>query len=176
MKAVLISINPIWCDLIAAGKKTIEVRKTRPNLEVPFKVYIYCTQDKKGVFANHNNWRGNGMVIGEFICDKIQPFDVPYPAFQGEIDKDILERSCLTYWQLHRYAYHDYLYLWHISNLKIYDRPKKICDFHKPCEDVVNCWNRAFREAGKCLDKCFDCGIRMKRPPQSWCYVEECSP
>ena len=44
MKAVLISIQPKWCELIASGKKTVEVRKSRPKLETPFKVYIYCTQ------------------------------------------------------------------------------------------------------------------------------------
>lgn len=46
-KAVLISIQPKWCELIANGKKTIEVRKTRPRLETPFKVYIYCTKPNK---------------------------------------------------------------------------------------------------------------------------------
>ena len=44
MKAVLISIKPKWCDLIRRGRKTVEVRKTCPKLEVPFKVYIYCTK------------------------------------------------------------------------------------------------------------------------------------
>lgn len=43
MKSVLISIQPRWCELIASGKKTIEIRKTKPKLETPFKVYIYCT-------------------------------------------------------------------------------------------------------------------------------------
>lgn len=47
MKAVLISIRPKWCELIASGKKTIEVRKTRPKLEPPFKCYIYCTKPSK---------------------------------------------------------------------------------------------------------------------------------
>ena len=45
-KAVLISIQPKWCEKIANGEKTIEVRKTRPKLETPFKVYIYCTNNK----------------------------------------------------------------------------------------------------------------------------------
>lgn len=40
-KAVLISINPKWCELIAIGKKTIEVRKSRPKIKTPFKVW-YC--------------------------------------------------------------------------------------------------------------------------------------
>ena len=43
MKAVLISIKPNWCKLIWSGMKTVEVRKTRPKLETPFKAYIYCT-------------------------------------------------------------------------------------------------------------------------------------
>ena len=43
-KSVLISIQPKWCELIANGKKTIEVRKTKPKLETPFKCYIYCTR------------------------------------------------------------------------------------------------------------------------------------
>ena len=43
-EAVLISIRPKWCEKIVNGEKTIEVRKTRPKLETPFKCYIYCTQ------------------------------------------------------------------------------------------------------------------------------------
>jgi predicted transcriptional regulator len=43
-KAVMISIRPKWCEKIARGEKTVEVRKTRPKLETPFKCYIYCTQ------------------------------------------------------------------------------------------------------------------------------------
>jgi len=31
MKAILMSIQPKWCKLIAHGNKTIEVRKTKPN-------------------------------------------------------------------------------------------------------------------------------------------------
>ena len=46
MKSVLISIRPQWCEKIASGKKTIEVRKTAPK-EVPFKAYIYCSKEKK---------------------------------------------------------------------------------------------------------------------------------
>jgi len=42
-KAVLISVQPRWCGLILNGKKTIEIRKTKPNIAPPFKCYIYCT-------------------------------------------------------------------------------------------------------------------------------------
>ena len=40
-KAVMLSIHPKWCEKIASGEKTIEVRKTRPKLETPFTAYIY---------------------------------------------------------------------------------------------------------------------------------------
>lgn len=40
--AVLLSVRPKWCELIASGKKTVEVRKTKPKIEPPFKCYIYC--------------------------------------------------------------------------------------------------------------------------------------
>ncbi|MBP5781471.1 MAG: hypothetical protein J6X34_09600 [Clostridia bacterium] len=44
MKAVMISIRPNWCEMIASGKKIVEVRKTKPKLDPPFKCYIYCTK------------------------------------------------------------------------------------------------------------------------------------
>ena len=79
MKSVLISIQPKWCELIANGSKTIEVRKTKPKLETPFKVYIYCTQDKKFNFCTDNGEQythiGNGKVIGEFVCDCIANYE-----------------------------------------------------------------------------------------------------
>lgn len=46
MKSVLISIAPKYCELIANGAKTIEIRKTKPKIETPFKCYIYCTKPK----------------------------------------------------------------------------------------------------------------------------------
>ena len=99
MKSVLISIQPKWCELIANGKKTVEVRKTRPKLETPFKVYIYCTKGEALALPCLNNPHytihrmnngtpngrkmtaeerersdhqfANGKVIGEFVCDRI---------------------------------------------------------------------------------------------------------
>lgn len=47
MKSVLLSVRPNWCELIANGKKTIEIRKTKPKLNTPFKCYIYCTKPSK---------------------------------------------------------------------------------------------------------------------------------
>lgn len=47
MKSVLMSIKPKYCELIAAGKKTIEVRKTKPRIETPFKCFYYECKGKE---------------------------------------------------------------------------------------------------------------------------------
>ena len=101
MKAVLISIRPKWCEKIVTGEKTIEVRKTCPKLETPFKCHIYCTKAKehlltilkdgdenygeiyhgKPVFIKVDEstvcdmWGKRQKVIGEFVCDEIKYFD-----------------------------------------------------------------------------------------------------
>ena len=69
-KAVMLSIQPRWCELIAAGEKTMEVRKTRPKLETPFKVYVYCSKPRfehEDFFAlvGKQGFHGGGKVIGE---------------------------------------------------------------------------------------------------------------
>ena len=44
-KAVLLSIKPVWCRKIILKEKTVEVRKTKPEIvKPPFKCYIYCTK------------------------------------------------------------------------------------------------------------------------------------
>lgn len=158
MKAVLISIQPKWCELIAQGQKTVEVRKTKPKLETPFKVYIYRT---KGVVKHIVNGKWfymhvGGSVIGEFICDRIDQADV-------DRQKSIAEAACLSLTEMWKYAgggsAYD-LFGWHISNLMIYDKPKELSDFQKP----------------SIPGEFWPSDISVKRPPQSWCYVEEVRP
>lgn len=158
-KAVLISTRPEWVKKILAGEKTLEVRKTRPKLEAPFKVYIYCTAGNLSYEVNNGmmcNISGGKLVVGEFVCDKIDCVDIPYPAFMGKLDKHWTEDSCCTYYQLHRYFYHDMAYFWHISNLKIYDSPKQLSEF-----------------MGLRKTKFGYAPVEIKRPPRSWGYVEE---
>ena len=170
MKAVLISIQPKWCELIASGKKTVEVRKTKPKSETPFKVYIYETQgrtetpfvDEEG----HHIFKGRGQVIGEFVCDKIitagygNYFKIPY----GESQVDSLD--------LLEYADGKNVYGWHISELVIYDKPKELIDFcvWKKCN---SCRDTGYESTACRYDE--DCRVPavISRPPQSWCYVEE---
>lgn len=191
MKAVLLSIRPNWCKLIWSEMKTVEVRKTRPKLETPFKVYIYCTKAPQrlitifkdgeetmdGEIHNGNpvfikcdellpdSVRGKSqMVIGEFICDDIRRIGPEYCIVKEDIESAI-SGSCLTVPQVKDYAgwksgmsYADLkdLYGWHISDLKIYDRPRPLSDFTRL---------RATKFGYEPVD--------VERPPQSWFYVED---
>ena len=69
-KAVLISIRPEWVKKILAGEKTLEVRKTRPNMETPFKVYIYCT-------AGNLSYKVNGGMVNCSVNCHCQPTILP---------------------------------------------------------------------------------------------------
>ena len=158
-KAVLISIQPTWCAVIAIGIKTIEIRKTRPKIDTPFKCYIYCTKAKNidEVLhpCNDKNDIRNGKVIGEFICDEV------FTDKRGEY-ADIFSKSGLVpLFAQKKYGKNKPLYGWHISNLIIYDKPKELSEF---CgKSSVFC----IRDDGKLSY------TGVTRPPQSWCYVEE---
>jgi predicted transcriptional regulator len=185
MKSVLISIQPKWVEKIASGKKTIEVRKTRPKLETPFKCYIYQTKSKdNSIYKQYKvNDTRSGKVIGEFVCDRIEEV---YQCNSGWVQ----ENACLS-----QNAFFDYLgiprnthfgydkkaYGWHISDLKIYDKPKELSEFYSakwdiPCENKKRGFNMDFcmaYENGSHFCKELNCDKkRLTRPPQSWCYVE----
>lgn len=178
MKSVLISIQPKWCELIASGKKTIEVRKTKPKLETPFKCYIYCTKDKNHSFCTDDGDQythiGNGKVIGEFVCDAIFPMSILYSNPNDRLALREFPFTCLTDREIM-----DYLgnggegYGWHISDLVIYDKPKDLSDFRTPCKMTEgSCYFCDYAVHGMDGDL-IDCNTSLERPPQSWCYVEQ---
>ena len=182
MKSVLISIKPKYCELISSGKKTVEVRKTKPKLETPFKCYIYCTID--GGVKGDRLVRSKlicGKVIGEFVCKRIgfygydQAFDESMGCFIDKYGYDItymdLGRTCLSYEEFESYGNTQNLYGWHISDLIIYDKPRELSDFYvwKKCN---SCRDTGYESTACCYDE--DCRVPaiITRPPQSWCYVE----
>ncbi len=108
-KAVLISIRPEWCETIINGQKTIEVRKTRPKMNPPFKCYIYKC--------------GNGKVIGEFLCDQIIE-DRTYGH-----NEEFYRAACMSAYDAAAYAMQSPMYGWHISDLRVYDHPRDLWEF-----------------------------------------------
>lgn len=179
MKAVMLSIRPKWCNKIASGEKVIEIRKNRPRLETPFKCYIYCTISGSQIFLRDGS-KGNGNVIGEFICDRIEEFesefyssdnvlnaiyrvveDEDYPGERiytsiatNEEDSEnywICTQSCLSFDEIKEYVGYDK------SEKTFYGwHISKLVIYDKPKE----------------LSD-FYCRKLLTRPPQSWCYVEE---
>lgn len=176
-RAVLISIRPKWCEKIANGEKTIEIRKRRPKLETPFKCYIYCTKAperligilkdgdenygeiyhgktvfiKTGEGSVCDMWGKRQKVIGEFVCDEITEIDGA-----RRIKSDVARPTCLEPTELHKYLGVAVGYGWHISNLKVYDEPKKLSEF------------TGLRKTKFGMEP-----VTITRPPQSWGYVEE---
>ena len=215
MKSVLLSIKPKYCELIAGGIKTIEVRKTKPKLDTPFKCYIYETKTKDFYSVLHK--KIIGKVIGEFICSEITEFesefwdDETYERIQtiikdceryfefGEYEYEtvatnedenykenwLCKQSCVSWEEMRKYVGTGIkeFYGWHISDLKIYDTPKELSGFIPNCTGLQNgecvdfkntscpCQERDYNPDGT-VNVC-KCINRMKRPPQSWCYVEE---
>lgn len=192
-------------------EKRIEVRKSAPK-EVPFKAYIYCTKEKKqddiiwaGAFGDRGKW--NGHVIGEFICDKvynIEPIFSFYDCYSGyydasdfscfedySIDDERLKKTCLTRQDLYIYGKEKKLFGWHISDLKIYDKPKALWQFYKcgaktyeelsdgtelceyckfPSQGLYLCEGRFCDET---YEAYLDSNFTLSRPPQSWQYIDE---
>ena len=180
-KAVMLSIRPKWVEKIANGEKTIEVRKTRPKLEMPFKCYIYCTRDKHLAFMQNQTgtnliacmnaetaipvggFLGNGKVIGEFTCDQIIDawWDYVPDAITREVtggNLEALDGTGMTDEELFSYvgdSMRGHCYGWHIADLRIYDTPRELSEF-------TGLRDTRFGAAP----------YGIKRPPQSWCYVE----
>ena len=192
-KAVLISVQPKWCELIISGKKTVEVRKTHPKLETPFKCYIYCTYGEGLIepsdpctpnmlieqkVTKEKTWGNccNGKVIGEFACGEItflgNVATDPWKYIQGsthEYHKQLVtENACLTESEMLSYGGK---YGWHISNLVTYDKPKELSEFMKPCKNDLYCEVCAMYS--EFSERCLNKALTISRPPQSWCYVEE---
>jgi predicted transcriptional regulator len=170
MTSVLISIQPKWCELIASGKKTVEVRKTRPKIEPPFKCYIYRTKGFVRHLCNGAWWNMpvGGSIIGEFMCYGIEEL---YQCNSGWVS----EYACIP-----RNEFFDYLgipqgthlgyektaYGWHIDDLVIYDKPKELSEFKH--WKKFDWWDYGHHKNKPQWE------LRsLSRPPQSWCYVEE---
>lgn len=174
-KAVMLSIRPKWVEKIANGEKTIEVRKTRPKLETPFKAYIYCTmpdaKDPHNILELHGAdgkiRKANGKVIGEFACERIVPITYDGGRLWCPTNAAFSPATCLTQTEIIAYiGDKGRCYGWHISDLVIYDTPHDLGEFERPYE-CNECDAKWASECNTCYEK-----NKIKRPPQSWCYVE----
>ena len=187
MKSVLISTQPKWCEKICRkiGEedgmpvylKPVEVRKSAPK-EVPFNAYLYCTNGRFDITDIDDTTsesvrvvsEGRGKVIGEFVCRAVEKYDIDLGGNYYRIsDKDSIQ-SCLDQNLLFKYGNGRDLYGWHISDLKIYDKPRELGEFKtpdKPYHKIIE------RDGSLIFMDGYESGKPLTRAPQSWQYVEE---
>lgn len=170
--ATLTSVNKVHLDNILDRIKTVEWRKKPLPLG---KHYGYETKNKGGC----------GKVTGEFYIVeniKVDLFDIVCND-----EKDLIKKGCVAWGFLNKYAgiERPYLYANIIENAKRYDKPRELSEFYIFDSDKrrpsVDC---EYKKRGFSHDWCLQTDNRfcnellcdkkrIKRPPQSWCYVEE---
>lgn len=178
----------------------MELRKSIPKIEPPFKVYIYCTKAKfraedyakmSGMRKFHFE-RWSGKVIGEFTC-------TGFLHNCQMANADIAEFSSLVRREkIFEYSNGKPVYGWRISNLIGYDEPKNLYEFYKHGAPTIEeldeqlcnyCIRTDYGEKRSCstpdgywscegawceeaYTEYLDTKFVLTRPPQSWVYVE----
>lgn len=187
-------------------EKKIEVRKTKPSIPTPFKAYVCCTQERvlgeilltydKKVEGRNRGFRDvgdiplAGKVIGEFICDKVERLEYQEKYLRGITSQTAIKyfrtkikSTALSIDEIMNYGKGKTLYGWHITDLKIYDKPKELNEFNAVCR-YINADKSCHFQKVMCPYQEFDfnkngsiniveCSRVITRPPQSWRYVED---
>lgn len=173
------------------SKWYIYCTKAKPTLQ-----YFYNWGNYKPI-SEHSTWAagstinageyGNGKIVAEFTLENISYWQ-PYWTLEVMHICDISEKSCVSIEDLMKYCGNGIIYALHIEDLKIYDKPKELSEFRK----YLDCDDYPCNKGGKNSDceyyyydyseGCQACWIdfdgehciykAIKRPPQSWCYVE----
>ena len=103
MTEVLLTLDPKNWELIKSGAKTIEIRKTTPQIvHMPFRVIVYLT--------------GTGNVVGKFDCDTLISTIRPTLFIDG---------SCMSIDELFHYARGRKLCGWHV-------KPGSVVEYETP--------------------------------------------
>lgn len=178
-EAVMINLSPEACNRITLGEQIAFLKKTRPNLNPPFKVYVCCgmaglptyvTNDKLETVSVYEECPDiiNGRVIAEFVCKDIAKITdaVTHYEVQGFVERGLhqilYEDACSNYEQLYRLLSKKSAYAWYVSNLKVYDTPKKVSDFCKPDYKHKGFGTWVWKQ-----------GRYLTQPPTNWCYVKD---
>ena len=157
MKSVLISIKPKY----------------------PHEDFITVNEGTETAFAFY----GGGKVIGEFMCDNIEAYE--FGGYEADylVNHAQIDAMRLNYTDLIKYGKGKTLYGWHISDLVIYDEPKKLSKFMMPCKNgdlpCALCEHYGYATYTVGYTKVPQrittraCTNWVKKAPQSWCYIEE---
>lgn len=167
-------------------------------------VELYCSKDMRSfnrIPEEDKKWMRKylGKVACRFVCDWISEYESNFSsACDGEIrevfyDPDDNERiapiiaevgdkcgfmwrACMSWKELRSYMGDapKTFYAWHISQLKIYNKPKELNEFVRPCSYKGICYScERFMPNGSGDRNFRFCNTKITRPPESWCYVQE---
>ena len=178
---ILASLKPYYYYLIGERKKTIEVRKSALK-DLPQDIVFYMSKDEKSFAKIPKKFQGKyrehfGKIGIRAVVDKIGKMKMIIDDFGNLILLSSIAiwgfNHCLSNDELDAYLDGKTGYGWHISDLKIYDKPKELSEFwgRKKClmADTVKCWN--------CPATCLIINGKncqpLTRPPQSYMYVKE---
>lgn len=159
MKTILMSIKAKHNRNIECGLKVSELRLKSPICELPFKVLTY-----------ESGFDGRHKVVNEWICDNITewricvgiPAHLPKTAYvSAEEIREYSGKDCKDISEMH------------ITNLKIYDKPKELSEFRKSGFMTEEEWLFNLYPNTHCHYEAWAKKFEITRPPQSWCYVEE---
>ena len=155
-KCVMLSVYPDSSEKIMRSIKTLEITKTKPNIQTPFKCYIFEKTIPIDEDYDSNKNYGSGKVIAEFICEKISAFQVFGNGSVQNWNWLRLKDSGYTYEELANHIGSNKTgYAWQISNLNVYSRPKNLNGFQ-----------------GIRKTKFGHKNIFLSNPPKTWYYVE----
>lgn len=129
--------------------------------------------------------RKNNLGYGQFIDNGVYKVNGWHEGIVFErndryidtmLNNNDLKEMCLSAQELFDYiGIGKHLYGLHISDLKIYDKPRELSEFRKPLDRVWGSYCNDYCDA-ECIYYCKDYRDWEKgliRPPQSWQYVEE---
>ena len=190
---ILASLKPYYYYLIGERKKTIEVRKSALK-DLPQDIVFYMSKDEKS-FAKipkefQEKYREHFGKVGiKVICDKIDciqkrgidnNFDYCYLSLNEWGNDDItveitdIKKSRILKADLNKYGANvQWLYAWHISDLKIYDKPKELSEFRKSGFMTEEEWLFYLYPNTHCHYEAWAKRFEIARPPQSYMRVEE---
>lgn len=190
MQEIIRSVKPYWFYLICEGIKGAEIGKSKPTAQDWNKIVnLYCSKDKKSFERIPKEFKEKyrkylGKIGARFVCNKIEDFHQfilePRNKYEQQTIDETLKLSCLSFGELCEYLnerdYYKLFYIWHISNLIVYDEPRELSEFYVTGEcdykKCSQCVRLKFISASKAHCELEEGYKPITRPPQSWCYAE----
>lgn len=113
--AVLLSLKPQYWQLYLEREKSMEIRKSYPDLQTPFDIFVYETKTKSSGYGP-----GRGRVVGKLHCVEI------LESIYGENYEWFCAAGCLSQEEIYKYAGGKPLYGWAVGIAEVYDEPQTL--------------------------------------------------